>query len=253
MPNKPYQILDLFPIPVLVTTVIPDEEELKYLKTIPDSNLRDNTDGEYDYILKRPQLKKISNTLKTLATEFAQECLSISGKMTYQQSWVNNKTYGTNYHQHKNSIVSGAYYFSGGGDKLFIFDKTPVSGTYLMEPLLDESRADMCKYTKSQVGLQIQENFLVLFPSWMAHAVVPKQLAGYDTYGTPHEVNESPGNQGSIHQSLAFNLVPKNTLGERNSLNQFNYKVIAENIDAPIYSREYRGDSGSSIDKPRMR
>ena len=243
MPNKPYQILDLFPIPVLVTTVIPDEEELKYLKTIPDSNLRDNTDGEYDYILKRPQLKKISNTLKTLATEFAQECLSISGKMTYQQSWVNNKTYGTNYHQHKNSIVSGAYYFSGGGDKLFIFDKTPVSGTYLMEPLLDESRADMCKYTKSQVGLQIQENFLVLFPSWMAHAVVPKQLAGYDTYGTPHEVNESPGNQGSIHQSLAFNLVPNSTLGERNSLNQFNYKIISENIDAPIYSREYRGDS----------
>ena len=243
MPDKQYQILDLFPIPVLVTTVIPDEEELKYLKTIPDSNLRDNTNGEYDYILNRPQLKKISKKLKTLATEFAQECLSISGKMTYQQSWVNNKTYGTNYHQHKNSIVSGVYYFSGGGDKLFIFDKTPISGTYMMEPLLDESKATTCKYTKSQVGLQIQENFLVLFPSWMAHAVVPKQLAGYDTHGTPHE---SDGTQGSIHQSLAFNLVPKNSLGERNSLNQFNYKVIAENIDAPIYSRDYRGDSDSN-------
>lgn len=251
MPDKPYQILDLFPIPVLVSRVIPDQEELKYLKTIPDSNLRDNTDGEYDYILNRPQLKRISKTLKDIATEFAHECLAISGKMTYQQSWVNNKTYGTNYHQHKNSIVSGVYYFSGGEDKLFIFDKTPPSGTYMMEPLLDESRADTCKYTKAQVGLQIQENFLVLFPSWMAHAVVPKQLAGYDTYGTPHEVNESPSNKGSIHQSLAFNLVPNSTLGERNSLNQFNYKVISKNIDAPIYSREYRGDA-SSVDKPRM-
>ena len=240
MPDKPYQILDLFPIPVLITKVLPDEEELKYLKTIPDSNLRDNTDGQYDYILNRPQLKKISKTLKTLATEFANEYLCVSGKMAYQQSWVNNKTYGTNYHQHKNSIVSGVYYFSGGEDKLFIFDKTPVSGTYMMEPLLDESRVDTCKYTKSQVGLQIQENFLVLFPSWMAHAVVPKHLAGYDTMGTPFE---SDGPHGTLHQSLAFNLVPKNTLGERNSLNQFNYKVITENIDAPIYSREYRGDS----------
>ena len=240
MPDKPYQILDLFPTPVMVTKVLPDEEELKYLKTIPDSNLRDNTDGEYDYILNRPQLPKIAKTLKDLATEFANECLSISGKMTYQQSWVNNKSYGTNYHQHKNSIVSGVYYFSGGEDKLFIFDKTPVSGTYMMEPVLDESKVETCKYTKSQVGLQIQENFLVLFPSWMAHAVVPKQLAGYDTMGTPYDTG---GPQGSIHQSLAFNLVPKSTLGERNSLNQFNYKVISKNIDAPIYSREYRGDS----------
>ena len=201
------KILDLFPTPVLITKInLGGEEENEYLKSFSDSN---NREEKYDYILKDEKLKKLRKSLEDTGNFFAQKYLSVLPPLVFQQSWVNNKTYDTYFHRHKNSVVSGVYYFGEEYSKVLVFDKPEVSNGYMLEPEYDDSLFESNPYTRTQTAVKPEKNTVVLFPSYVPHGVIP--------------MNED--NPPGLHQSLAFNMIPKNTLGERHRLNQFNYIV----------------------------
>lgn len=213
------KVLDLFPTPVLITKIEDVfSEEIEFLKTIPDTNeLKSNPEREegpgYDYVLKYDNLKNLRTTLNDLGNHFSRKYLSIESKLAFQQSWVNNKTCGTDFHRHKNCVVSGVFYFGDEYSKYFVFHKPDTHSGYMLEPEVIESEFDANPYTRTQTAILPEKNMVILFPSYVPHGVV--QTREDDTV---------------LHQSLAFNLVPKNNLGHRHRLNQFNYVVEEKDL-----------------------
>jgi len=210
------QILDLFPTPIGVTQIKCDDSELEFLKSLPNSNIQDisNNGLNYDFVLKNKELKSLRECILKEANDFARNQLAIAGNLVFQQSWANNKTDGTGFHRHKNSLISGVYYFMEEEySKIICFDKPDQNyQCYMMEPVFDENIFGNCRFTQTQVAIPPQQYLLLLFPSYLPHGVVPRDL----------------NNPDGLHQSIAFNLVTEDVLGHRHRLNQFNYKVIED-------------------------
>ena len=174
---------------------------------------------DYDLILNRPELKNLRQQLKSVAETYAHECLSLAGEFDILQSWINNKPQGTEFHRHKNSIISGVYCIATCEKKAFVFDKQDAATTYMMEPITDFEHQAKNKYTQTQIGIPVQKNLLILFPSWVGHGVSYKDGLSSMDY------------EQEIHQTLAFNLNPISYMGHRHSLNQFNYTIRHETTD----------------------
>ena len=214
------QIIDLFPTPASIQKVVPTTIEESYLLNCPDSKDEDREE-DYDLILDKPELKNFRQQIKSVAETYAHECLSLAGEFDILQSWINNKPEGTEFHRHKNTIISGVYCIATCENKAFVFDKQDAATTYMMEPIVDFEHQARNKYTQTQLGIPIQKNLLILFPSWVGHGVA---------YRNPEN------SQQEIHQTLAFNLNPISYMGYRHSLNQFNYTIrheITDEIERP--------------------
>ena len=212
--NENTKILELFPTPVFIHTIKDDlEKEIEYLNTLKDSNERyDN----YDYILKNEKLTKLRELLLNASNYFSKECLSIKGKVVLQQSWVNCKTCSTQWHRHKNSVVSGVFYYGEEYSQCFMIERPEsTSNTYMLDPDMDEEKFHSCKFTMQSTAIRPQHKMLILFPSYLPHAVFPLN---------PQEEIKV------LHKSLAFNLIPQNYLGNKHFLNQFNYIVKEEDL-----------------------
>ena len=212
------QIIDLFPTPASIQKVFPTTIEESYLLNRPDSKDREE---DYDLILNRPELKNFREQLKSVAETYAHELLSLAGEFDIIQSWINNKPQGTEFHRHKNVIISGVYCISDCPAKVFVFDKQDAMTTYMMEPITDIDHQSKNKYAQTQVGVPIQKNLLILFPSWVGHGVA------YQNGFIEAELTPDP----EIHQTLGFNLNPISYMGHRHTLNQFNYTIRHETTD----------------------
>lgn len=109
-------------------------------------------------------------------------------------SWVATTAPGgfSQMHSHRNSIISGVYYFSGQKNISPIVFEREQQALYLGEPDVYN------QFNSSELSLQVNAGCLLLFPSHIRHMV-------------------SANREDSTRYSLAFNLFPAGQFGTNDS------------------------------------
>ena len=194
------KILDLFPSKVVIDVLdnIPDN----YIESCKDTilnklDLLSVKDSPQDfisddqYILNRfPELK--SQILKHI-NYYASllPCKTVEHQICSSWAYISKKNNITNnFHKHGNSNLSGVFYLTEGAPITFT-EKHRFEQSFPFYPGDGEGKS-------SDVDIPIKSKQLIIFPSYLDHAI---------------KINKIEGDRISI----AFNVVPKGEIGNRTS------------------------------------
>lgn len=122
-------------------------------------------------------------------------------------SWISIKSPGEEHvpHIHPNSFISGVFYFDANVEECpILFSDPGVVATKQNTLNLPREKESESTFATETVVLDIRQGELVLFPSYLKHMV---------------ETNRTNSNR----YSLAFNVVPRYSVGTPNELTFFNY------------------------------
>jgi len=210
-----YEILELFPTPVLAT-VVPSE-----LATVVDwlytqEMLFEEVDaanyGERSkdsYILDKPEAKPLHDYILTQTELYGQDILGYNhSDYRFSQSWVSYKHPGQHHtaHTHPNSLISGVLYFGEDLEKapaIRMHKQIGSINTPYIVPDLKKGK-DSTKYSSLHFDITPSPGLMILFPSNLMHSV---------------PVNETE----KVRCSLAFNLVPKTGFGFEGDLTELKF------------------------------
>lgn len=203
--------------PVATMSFDPTKEMHKFLT---EQELREENNFAYGgsstnvMILRDLVMKDLRDVILKNAAEMAREVMGIDTKeMVDVLSWVTVKKpnqYHTG-HYHPNSIISGVYFFDDHTENMpLVFEESvAIANDYILRPrtVHPEEMAKVPFPTPLSYAMQVNKGSLLLFPSYVKHCVAP---------------NNTPFNR----YSLAFNLVPKEGLGNQGELTRLHYEDV---------------------------
>ncbi len=179
MITKEDTVLELFPIPILITKYSGTiEEEFKFihnLEYIGKKSDKGNFRTKNTYLLRYKELSKIKDFIYENLNKFTTELLQTKQKVIITQSWCNKNPTNTDHsiHHHPNSIISGVFYFKQNPTLPPIqFSKVP--GQSFMFKI--EKRNN---FNSAISMFPMVDGELILFPSDLWHSVPLNQ--GKDT------------------------------------------------------------------------
>jgi len=165
-----------------------------------DKNLSNSTSiNKYIFNTK---LKKIKEFCEEHIKIYVKEIIKPKHKIDFYitQSWLNVTRPGESHHKHwhPNSLISGVYYILTVEDDTIGF----YDPFYNMKHTLTIPPTEATYLNMDSVQMPVNANDLLLFPSWLDHAVVPNEKATTDRV------------------SLSFNVFAKGRFGEKEHLNE---------------------------------
>ena len=171
------EVVGIFPIPVYIQKNAVEDQDVENLRNIdllPEHVFTANygLQSSNSYILNLPENDQLKEKIKYYINDFANNALGLAGEYEITQSWVSiKKPYQMHHpHVHPNSIISGVLYFDNIDDaESIIFHKNIDATDYVMRPALDHKKDTIYKH--SEVIMQVSNYMLVLFPSYLDHAV----------------------------------------------------------------------------------
>jgi len=164
----------LFPTPILVVeTTSFFEDHHKIIQEDYESNT-DNINVSKDKFLlnKFPQLK---NWILDQVHQYAVNTMACDSKFNITQSWSILSNKNLHFHQHPNSIISGAYYIDADNNSSEIkFLKPYIHGQI-------KWKTDINLYKEQDwlwdgVSFKPKTGTLILFPSYLNHGVTTNNL-----------------------------------------------------------------------------
>jgi len=206
-PTADYQIESLFPLPLYITKRDPDlnSTEKKEIEDIIKEgsrkvgNLDHYTDNTYIFNTK---LKNLKDFCEQHINTYVKQVINPRGELDFYitQSWLNVVEPGgiIPLHWHSNSIISGVFYIATTEDDRIIFYDTRIN-TYNMIHLEPK---EYNFWNADNRSFSVNNNSLVLFPSWMKHNTYLNKKASTDRI------------------SLAFNVFAKGNFGMKGTLNE---------------------------------
>ena len=206
-------IAAVFPTPIYIKQYAITDQELDPIRTLIKSNLTSNKKDFYgamssnSYLLNDESCKDLRIKLKNYLQEYTYCYLGFQGEFEFLQSWVSVKQPGQEHHPHShaNSIVSGVIYFDNLDDCEPITFIRPGTNSNLAQYSMVPSRNEINnEFTYTQVSFDVKNLMLILFPSYLMHFV---------------GANKSQVNR----YSMAFNAIPKYSLGLANDLTELNF------------------------------
>ena len=185
------KILKLFPTLILgeILSNISQEETSKYINYCKNlKNVDNQINGEFSEnqrVLDNPLFSLLSSTILDYSKKLLNSYNHVFEDLQISSSWVNilNKSEEIEMHSHPNSYISGVYYLTEGSSISF---KSPLNEKWLF-------REDFTLFEDKGFKIKPQQNFLLLFPSFLQHKVVPCNSNG--------------------RISIAFNIIPKGEFG----------------------------------------
>ena len=198
-----HEILGILPIPVYKTEreLNISESESEEIKSIIEEGVHDrlgNLRSDNSYIFDN-KLKKIKEFCDQHIKIYAKEIIDPKKELNFYitQSWLNiTKPGGSHFrHWHPNSIISGVFYVSTVEDDTICFFKDRDLKVMQIE-------SNVNAYNTHVWGVSVNNNTLVLFPSWLEHSVERNEKASSDRI------------------SISFNVFMKGTIGSENNLNE---------------------------------
>lgn len=177
--NKPL-LHTLFPTPVYMTEIGRKftPKEMKFV--VEQQNHCYKNEGNVNtidnYILKRPEFKKINQFLKQQCQNYLDTviCPRNDLKLYITQSWLNYTKAGEFHHkhQHPNSAISGVLYFDAdiNTDKIIFSHPEPYRQ---LSPAIDPKKFNL--FNSSTWFFMVQTGKLVMFPSSLTHQVENKK------------------------------------------------------------------------------
>ena len=205
--SNDFKIEGIFPCPVYTVTRdsnLNSTEEKEIEDIIKEGmrkvgDLNHHTDNSYIFNSK---LKNIKHFCEQQLNIYVKEVIAPKEELDFYitQSWLNVTKPGEFHHDHfhSNSIISGVFYISTGeGDKIhFGNPNVKLKEAIQIEP------EEFNMWTSNSWFFSVNNNELVLFPSWLDHQVQPNEKATTDRI------------------SLSFNTFVKGTLGLRKDLTE---------------------------------
>ena len=198
-----HEIMGILPIPVYKTEreLNISESESEEIKSIIEEGVHDrlgNLRSDNSYIFDN-KLKKIKEFCDQHIKIYAKEIIDPKKELNFYitQSWLNiTKPGGSHFrHWHPNSIISGVFYVSTVEDDTICFFKDRDLKVMQIE-------SNVNAYNTHVWGVSVNNNTLVLFPSWLEHSVERNEKASSDRI------------------SISFNVLMKGTIGSENNLNE---------------------------------
>ena len=198
-----HEIMGILPIPVYKTEreLNISESESEEIKSIIEEGVHDrlgNLRSDNSYIFDN-KLKKIKEFCDQHIKIYAKEIIDPKKELNFYitQSWLNiTKPGGSHFrHWHPNSIISGVFYVSTVEDDTICFFKDRDLKVMQIE-------SNVNAYNTHVWGVSVNNNTLVLFPSWLEHSVERSEKASSDRI------------------SISFNVFMKGTIGSENNLNE---------------------------------
>lgn len=200
------KIIDLFPTPVCITNRDSDLtlKEKKHIKKIIMKGMNrnyGNSSSSNTYIFNR-HLQELKEFCEQQIKAYVEEVISPKKELDFYitQSWLNVTKPGEFHHEHShpNSIISGVFYVETvEDDKIMFFD--PNSR---VKKLIKFELENYQTWNSASWILPVKNNELILFPSWLNHAVEPNEKA----------------NANRI--SISFNTFVRGTLGNQEGLTE---------------------------------
>jgi len=215
--NLDYEVLELFPTPVY-TSVMPSELSgiIPFLNAqTPNTGSDEANYGERSansYILNEPECNEAKTFVLEQVKKFADTILLYDyDSYELSQSWVSKKHPGQHHtmHIHPNSMISGVFYYGDQSPKTPAIKFHKMSGGMNVNQLQARTKQDKrpSKHAWTTFDLEFEPGLLAIFPSHLFHSV---------------PMNESD----KIRNSVAFNSIPKNYLGQEKNLTELNFSKI---------------------------
>ena len=205
--NEPH-IDNLFPTPVynVIRNSELNLEEFEEIKSIIEAGMRKNAGNKHStnsYIFET-KLKKIKEFCEQQIKKYVEIIISPSQELEFYitESWINVTKPGEfhHLHYHPNSIISGVFYVNTvPEDHINLTDPN-----YKVKAIFNlGDQKEYNPWNSTQWWLPVEDNQLILFPSWLEH-----------------EVKHVEGNKNRI--SISFNTFVRGNLGD----NQLNKLVL---------------------------
>jgi uncharacterized protein (TIGR02466 family) len=208
-----YKLVTIFPTPVYIVKqeVELSTSELEYIRIEGGNpNYQKNLNKKHGhqfshntYIFDNTKLSSLKEFIEQNIAEYVNEVITPKNKeleFYITQSWVNVLKPGDviSDHYHGNSIISGVFYVSVAEDDAIIFYDFNARLKTRIETVPEKWHY----WNGHQSSMKIENNVLLLFPSWLGHA--------------------TEGNPGSNTDriSISFNVFVKGRLGETDYLNE---------------------------------
>ncbi len=200
------ELLQIFPIPVLITKYEPSiEEEFKFIENLRYIEQKSNKNFKSDdtYLLKHKELSKIKDFIHESLNKFTQNILQTKQRIVVTQCWTNRNPPNSKHHEHvhPNSIISGVFYFR---------QTKTLPPIQFSKSVQDSIKLNPEKYNNLNSEtflLPMVDGELVLFPSTLRHSV--------------------PINRGNdTRYSMSFNTFCIDELGSRDSLTHLNIREL---------------------------
>ena len=206
MTNQSSEMHGIFPCPVYVvkrdSNLSPKEE--KEIEGIIKEGMypnHGNSSSNNSYIFN-DKLKKIKQFCEQQIKIYAEKVIVPKEEFDFYitQSWLNITKPGGYHHQHShaNSIISGVFYISTKGDDKITF----TDPNYKIKKRIHLEHEEFNIWNSTNWFITVNNNELVLFPSWLDHRVEPNEEATTDRI------------------SISFNTFVKGTLGKRKDMTE---------------------------------
>jgi len=200
------QVLDLFPTPVgmFKNDNIQEHNELLSID-FEDHKIYDMVISKDRNFLNnnKDHFPNTYNFIYSSLQEFAKTALATSSELMFTQSWLtkhDNIPQQTFAHRHQNSILSGTYYVNASTEDAGInFYKDNDLFEKYIKWEQESKHIENNKYAWESIEVKAETGLLVIFPSWLKHAV-------------------NGNTKNSVRCSLAFNTWFKEPIGSEELL-----------------------------------
>lgn len=141
--------------------------ELSFVKSLEQRTNLGNTTSKNNYILKLPELKRLSDFVQKSIEEYITEIYNPKHDVrpVVTQSWANYTKPGQYHHKHShpNSFVSGCVYVAAKGDRIYFYKEQ-----YQQIKLVTDNYNP---YNSESWWFEVNEGDVILFPSSLTHMV----------------------------------------------------------------------------------
>jgi len=201
-----YAIQGIFPTPVYVVkrdSNLTHKEETEIRKIVKEGMNKSwgNSYTNNSYIFN-DKLKNIKQFCEQQIKVYVKEVLNPKEELDFYitQSWLNITKPGEFHHEHshQNSIISGVFYISTEEDDKITFCEANAK----LKEFISFEKEEFNIWNSTSLFFPVNNNELVLFPSWLNHKVDRNEKA------TTNRI------------SLSFNTFVKGTFGSREQLKE---------------------------------
>jgi uncharacterized protein (TIGR02466 family) len=212
------EILSLFPTPVF-TAIYTDGDLGETINFLDRCEMIDTGKAqEYGlhskdtYILENKECKPLQDFIMQSILIFGKEILMYDyDEYSFSQSWITHKLPGQYHtmHTHPNSLISGVFYYGEEDANIPAISFHKALGGINVSYLSPQYQKDRRKspYAWEKFSINYSTGLLLLFPSYLFHSV---------------PINES----NKVRKSIAFNVLPKEKIGEENNLTELLFKKV---------------------------
>ena len=201
-----YAIHGIFPTPVYVIkrdSNLTPKEETEIRKIVKEGMYKSlgNSYSNNSYIFN-DKLKNIKQFCEQQLKIYVKEVINPKEELDFYitQSWLNITKPGEFHHEHshQNSIISGVFYISTEEDDKITFSDVNAK----LKEFISFEKEEFNIWNSSSWFFPVNNNELVLFPSWLNHKVDRNEKATTDRI------------------SISFNTFARGTFGSRKDLTE---------------------------------